>query len=147
MGRGRDDRDKTIVGYCEPLSLRAGGVVTLHASSHVAGPAAIDVVRIGCGDPTRSGPGYHEESVTTALADTVELVTQPLVTGSWGAIDLDVTDAAIAVFTADLLATRPEGPQTAIALVDGTGMPVAALGVDGGRLVATGAAESAAGAR
>ena len=31
----RDERDKTIVGYCEPLSLRAGERVTLHASSDV----------------------------------------------------------------------------------------------------------------
>ena len=61
------DRDKTIVGYCEPLSLRAGEPITLHASSHVAGPVDLDIVRIVCGDPTRSGPGFEEHPVVTSL--------------------------------------------------------------------------------
>ncbi len=62
------DRDKTIVGYCEPLSLRAGEPIALHASSHVPGPVGLDIVRIVCGDPTRSGPGFEERPVVTVAA-------------------------------------------------------------------------------
>jgi N,N-dimethylformamidase len=137
MGSTRDDRAKTIVGYCEPLSMRAGEPVTLFASSHVTGPAALDVVRIVCGDPTRTGPGYREEAVPTALPPTVDLATQPIAPGSWGAIDVDVTGAASAALGADLRPSRPELTQTALTILDASGSLVAALGVDGGRLVVT----------
>src|SRR4051794_13000641 len=85
---GGEHDAKTIVGYCEPLSLRGGGRVTLHASSAVEGPAEIDLVRIVCGDATRSGPGYLERPVLAVPPATTDLRTQPLSTGSWGEIDL-----------------------------------------------------------
>jgi N,N-dimethylformamidase len=131
----RDDRDKTITGYCEPWSRRAGETVTLHASSHVEGPATLDLVRIRCGDPTRSGPGYREDDVASSLPGEVTLLEQPLATGSWGAIDVDLTGIRQVAFTLDLLATRPGATQTAAALLDLSGAAVATLGVADGRLV------------
>jgi N,N-dimethylformamidase len=132
-----DDRDKTIVGYCEPLSLRAGETISLHASSHVPGPVDVDIVRIVCGDPTRSGPGFEERPIIP-LPAALELAEQPLVTGSWGVIELDgVAATRRAVVRACVLATRPDLTQTAWALLDGRGDEVVAVGVDAGRLAVT----------
>lgn len=69
---------KTITGYCEPLSLRAGESIRLMASSHQPGPAQLDLVRIICGDPTRSGPGFQEREVPSDLPVEVTLDEQPL---------------------------------------------------------------------
>src|SRR5215218_2885646 len=103
-----EDRNKTIVGYCEPLSLRAGEPISLHASSHVPGPVDLDIVRIVCGDPTRSGPGFEEH-----------LDEQSLLTGSWGVIELGGIGATgRAVMVMHVLATRPQLDQTAWALLD-----------------------------
>jgi N,N-dimethylformamidase beta subunit-like, C-terminal len=145
LGPMADDRDKTIVGYCEPLSLRAGERIALHSSSHVPGPAALDVVRLVCGDPTRSGPGFEERPVDTAIEAEVELVEQPLTTGSWGEIDLGgLRPGEHVVVGAHLLATRPHLAQTAWAVLDGHGHVVVAVGVDGGRLVVTAAGGASA---
>jgi N,N-dimethylformamidase len=80
---------KTITGYCEPLSLRAGESVRLMASSHRPGPATLDLVQIVCGDPTRTGPGFDEIEVSSALPPTIDLTEQPLVQGSFAEIDLN----------------------------------------------------------
>jgi N,N-dimethylformamidase len=133
-----EDRDKTIVGYCEPLSLRAGERITLHASSHVPGRAELDVVRILCGDPTRRGPGFREQPVATSLPTAVDLDEQPLATGSWGEIDLGgIPVAERIVVRTHMMATRPELAQTAWTVLDGGGAVVVAVGVDQGRLVVT----------
>jgi N,N-dimethylformamidase len=133
-----DDRHKTIVGYCEPLSLRAGEPITLRASSHVPGPVALDIVRIVCGDPTRSGPGFEEHPVVTSVPSEVHLAEQPLLTGSWGVIELDdLVARGRAVMGMHVLATRPHLAQTAWALVDGDGDEVLALGVADSQLVVT----------
>ena len=81
-------REKTITGYCEPLSLRAGESISLMASSHRAGPGRLDLVRIVCGDPTSSGPGFREIEVASGLPNAVELNEQPLTPGSYGEVDL-----------------------------------------------------------
>lgn len=82
------EQTKTITGYCEPLSLRAGEALRLMASSHCPGPAELDLVRLVCGDPTRTGPGFHEIEVPAMLPPSVELAEQPLNPGSFGEIEL-----------------------------------------------------------
>ena len=85
---GETDNTKTITGYCEPLSLRAGETVQFMASSHSPGPATLDLVQIVCGDLTRTGPGFHEIEISSALPPTIELAEQRLVPGSFAEIDL-----------------------------------------------------------
>jgi len=79
---------KQITGYCEPLSLRAGEGITYYASSHAPGSVNLNLVRISCGDPTRSGPGFLEHEVASDLPDTVELSEQALTPGSFASVDL-----------------------------------------------------------
>lgn len=122
MGQSRvsdSERAKTITGYCEPLSLRAGETVQLKASSHHPGPAALDLVQIVCGDPTRAGPGFHEIEKSSLLPPTIKLSEHPLVPGSFAEIDLGGL-AITRQFKIDcyLQPTSPSSDQTALCIGD-----------------------------
>jgi len=104
---------KTLVGYCEPWSLRAGEQVTLFASADQPESAQLDLVRIDCGDPTSAGPGFAEEVVAAPLPGTVSLTTQPITPGSYAVVDLEgVVARERTRIDVSVLATRPEEPQT-----------------------------------
>ena len=94
-----DDHDpgKQVTAYCEPLSLRAGESIELFASSHTPGPAQLDLVRISCGDPTRSGPGFLEHEVASELPAHIGLSEQALVPGSHATVDLSGERAGVVV--------------------------------------------------
>ena len=79
---------KLITGYCEPWSLRAGQEIQWFGSSHTPTSGVLEVVRLDCGDPTRSGPGFAEERVEEIDALAVDLVEQPLVPGSYAEAQL-----------------------------------------------------------
>ncbi|MDG2113705.1 MAG: hypothetical protein P8N02_13950, partial [Actinomycetota bacterium] len=96
-GEPTDEPGKQVTGYCEPLSVRAGEAIRFFASSHTPGPAELDLVRISCGDPTRSGPGFLEHDVPSALPTGIDLVEQPLVPGSYATADLSGLRAGVSV--------------------------------------------------
>ena len=128
---------KTITGYCEPLSLRAGESVRLMASSHQPGPAQLDLVRIICGDPTRSGPGFQEIEMLSALPAKVTLDEQPLRPGSYGEIDLSGLSVTRRIqLEIHVLATRPDLDQTVVSVVGEVG-PLLTLVISNGRLIAS----------
>ncbi len=129
-------RTKTITGYCEPLSLRAGEPILLMASSHQPGPAQLDLVRIICGDPTRSGPGFQEREVLSDLPAEVMLHEQPLHPGSYGEIDLSGLSVTRSIQAkVHVLATRPDLDQTVLSVVGEVG-PLLTLTISNSRLVA-----------
>jgi len=126
---------KTIVGYCEPWSLRSGEPITLFASSEIEGPASLDLVRIDCGDPTSAGPGFAVEQILSALPPEVELTEQPLRPGSYATVDLTGMNASHRVqLNFDLMLTRPGEPQLVAWLSSTKGH--LALVIDNGRLCA-----------
>ncbi|MEM9651404.1 MAG: N,N-dimethylformamidase beta subunit family domain-containing protein [Actinomycetota bacterium] len=107
---------KQVTGYNEPWSLRAGEPITLRASSHSPGPASLSLVRIHCGDPTRSGPGFSETAITlpsaAGLPPTVALTDQPLRPGSYGAVDLaGLTATETIALSFFVMPTRPSEHQ------------------------------------
>ena len=113
---------KTITGYCEPLSLRAGESIRCMASSHTPGPARLDLVRIICGDPTRSGPGFKEIEVPSDLPTEVVLHEQPLRPGSYGEVDLSgVSVTRQAKLKIHVFATRPDQDQTLLSIIGESG--------------------------
>lgn len=113
---------KNITGYCEPLSLRAGGEIALFAASHKPAPAELDVVRIICGDPSRSGPGLLEEVVKCDVPAQVELTEQKLTPGSYATVALDgITLNSRLAFSCHFLSTRPDAAQTLLELNDANG--------------------------
>ena len=126
---------KTITGYCEPLSLRAGESIRCMASSHTPGPARLDLVRIICGDPTRSGPGFKEIAVPSDLPTEVVLTEQRLQPGSYGAVDLSGFSITRQIkFKVHLFATRPDQDQTLFSVVGESG-PMLVLTLSKRRLV------------
>ena len=139
--RSRQDHRRVL----RAPSLRAGERIALHSSSHVPGRAALDVVRLVCGDPTRSGPGFEERPVTSRSRPrwTWSSNRSPAARGE---IDLGgLRPLEQVVVGAHLLATRPHLAQTAWAVLDGRGRVLVAVGVDGGRLVVTAAGAASAG--
>ncbi len=126
---------KTITGYCEPLSLRAGEAIRCMASSHTPGPARLDLVRIICGDPTRSGPGFKEIEVPSDLPAEVVLTEQCLRPGSYGEVDLSGLSVTRQVkFAVHVFATRPDRDQTLFSVVGESG-PLLVLRLSEKRLV------------
>ena len=104
---------KTITGYCDRWSLRAGESISLRSSSHDPGPAAISLVRISCGDPTSAGPGFSEHPVQVDLPADVTLDEQSLVPGSYASVDLaGINATATIALNFSMLATLPKEPQT-----------------------------------
>jgi len=109
--------EKNITGYCEPWSVRAGESVVLRASSHLPGDAQLSLVRISCGDPTKSGPGFSEHDVASDLPSTVALTHQPLIPGSFATVDLaDLVAKSTLTLTMSALATLPEQPQSVLTI-------------------------------
>ena len=122
---------KTLTGYCEPWSLRAGEPIRLLASSSEPGPTELSLVRIHCGDPTRSGPGFREEEVGSDLPVTVDLDHQPLRPGSSASVDLDgLTLTGRLAVELWLQPTRP-GDESVIACVTGPSFVFELMLVDG----------------
>lgn len=114
--------DKQVTGYNEPWSLRAGENITLMASSHTPGPASLSLVQIHCGDPTRTGPGFSETAIdlpaSAGLPSVVELKDQPLVPGSYGAVDLSgLTATETLELRFAVMATRPAEPQMVVSII------------------------------
>ncbi len=131
-----NESSKTITGYCNPLSLRAGETIRLMASSHRPGPAQLHLVRLICGDPTRSGPGFHEIDIPSDLPTQVDLSEQRLSPGSYGEIDLSGLSVSHRVrVELHLLPTRPDLVQTILSLLTPDG-PVLTLALSNGQLVA-----------
>ena len=79
----RDLDPKLITAYCEPWSLRAGETIEWFGSSLQATTGQLDLVKLNCGDPTRSGPGFSEEECEVVPSETIDLTNQPVVPGSY----------------------------------------------------------------
>jgi len=79
----RDLDPKVITAYCEPWSLRAGETIDWFGSSLQATSGQLDLVKLNCGDPTRSGPGFSEEECEIVPSETIALNNQPVVPGSY----------------------------------------------------------------
>ncbi len=77
---------KDVVGYCNPLSVRAGERIDFMLSSYTPGTAQVSVVELISGDDRPHGTGLIERAVETDLADTLELNHQPLRPGSYAYI-------------------------------------------------------------
>ncbi|MGR8947726.1 MAG: N,N-dimethylformamidase beta subunit family domain-containing protein [Gammaproteobacteria bacterium] len=124
----KDTPTKTVTGYCEPLSLRAGEPATLMASSHLPGLAALDLVRIICGDPTRTGPGFNEIEIPSELPKSVELAEQALTPGSFGVVDLEgINVSRQIVIDLHVYPTRVEETQTVFELSGSNAFRIALL--------------------
>ena len=74
---------KSVTAYCDPWTFRAGDDVEWRASSHKKTAGVLEVVRLECGDPTRSGPGFSECIVSDLEAIPITLDEQAVIPGSY----------------------------------------------------------------
>jgi len=84
-----DPESKLITSYCEPWSLRAGDSIEWFGSSLLPTQGFLDVVKLDCGDPTRSGPGFAEQLCELIQPTLIDLVEQPLVPGSYAEAQIE----------------------------------------------------------
>ena len=57
---------KSLFGYADAISLRAGEAIAFKVSSETSAPYQAQIVRLISGDTNPAGPGYHEEEVAGA---------------------------------------------------------------------------------
>ncbi len=85
---------KDIVGYCAPLSVRAGHEIAFKLSSSRPGKAEWSMVELISGDDRPHGTGLIETPVAGGYAGVVEVGEQPLIQGSYAQIqDMPALDA------------------------------------------------------
>jgi N,N-dimethylformamidase len=109
--------EKLVVGYSDPLSVRGGDTVRLHAASHLPTRADVSIVRIVCGHHRRS----QEEHVLD-LAAGLELEEPRYPEGSWAAVPVPAggaLDLALDVWPTGESGDVITAGDLAIRLVDG----------------------------
>ena len=82
------DFAKSVVGYCDPLSVVAGNTIRFKLSSESPGLADMVLVRLISGDDRPHGTGLIEEKVSVDLPDRIELNYQEVVPGSYAAFTM-----------------------------------------------------------
>ncbi len=102
---------KDVVGYCVPLSLRAGEDVAFKLSSFRPGPAEWSIVELISGDDRPHGTGFIERPLGEPHAGVVDVDHQPLAPGSYAHIE-DMPEVDEGVFEIwvypTLLRTTPQ---------------------------------------
>ena len=78
--------EKHLVGYCDPLTVRAGGEVHFKVSSDTPGSAETAIVELICGDDRPHGTGFEERVLDQAIQAQIDVPQQPLQPGSYGAV-------------------------------------------------------------
>ena len=90
---------KEIVGYADPLSVRAGDALNVCISCDVPGEYDATLVRLISGDARPHGTGFREIAVDASLRGRYKAEQQPLLPGSYAVLpDLPATDAPTVVF-------------------------------------------------
>jgi N,N-dimethylformamidase len=79
--------EKDVVGYCDPLSARVGEQIDFKLSSYTPGSAIVSVVQLVSGDDRPHGTGLIERELETDIDAGIELIEQPLVTGSYAYVE------------------------------------------------------------
>ena len=81
-------RRKTIIGYCDPLSVRPGQRLDFKVCCYVDGDYQADLVRLIGGDDSEGGIGLIEEVVDAPFARSYPGRYQAIKHGSWGQVDV-----------------------------------------------------------
>ena len=83
----REGFKKDLLGYCDPLSVVAGGEIRFKLSNQLQGLVDLSLVRLISGDDRPHGTGLIEEELPTDLPDSLELSYQPVVAGSYAVFE------------------------------------------------------------
>jgi len=77
---------KTLIGYCDPLSVRPGDTVAFKVSCYAPGPYRADIVRVICGDASSAGAGFQEREIATPVSGEHSGREQTTTPGSWALV-------------------------------------------------------------
>ncbi len=77
---------KTLVGYCDPLSVAPGETVAFKVSCYAPGPYRADIVRLVCGDTSSRGAGFQEHEIDTPVSGEYAGREQPVHAGSYAVV-------------------------------------------------------------
>jgi len=75
--------ERSLIGYVDPWSVRAGEAIHVHATAKAAAPARASIVRVICACSEPGAPGWITEAISGAEAD-FQLTPQQTVAGSYG---------------------------------------------------------------
>ncbi|MCC7273999.1 MAG: N,N-dimethylformamidase large subunit, partial [Alphaproteobacteria bacterium] len=111
--------DKTLVGYCAPLTCRPGATVRFMVSCERPLAYDVDVVRLICADGFADGAGYEERLVAAGVARGVRGRRQRTAIGSYAvaAEPMLTRDRAAATLAAVI---RPTAPGPGLQAIAGT---------------------------
>ncbi len=94
-----DLRRKTITGYCDPLSIRAGQRLDFKVCCYEDGNYAADLVRLIAGDDAPGGVGVIEEEIAAPFAKSYPGRFQDIHPGSYGIVPSGGALAGLESFT------------------------------------------------
>ncbi|MBO1077054.1 N,N-dimethylformamidase beta subunit family domain-containing protein [Roseomonas marmotae] len=130
--------DYDLLGYPDPLCVRAGETVRIHVSSEDGGTRyRADLVRVICGDETPGGVGLKEELVPGVLGTLHQGRRKSLHIGSYSLLPTPPAAAETAEFTAScrFFPTTPELGRRQVLMARGAGQDGWSLAIDAeGRL-------------
>ena len=109
-------QDKTITGYCDPLTAGPGDTVRFMVSCELEQPYEAAVVRVICGDDSPAGLGLIEEAVATAVDGRYPGRQQAIERGSFAWVPPAEAFAALHSFSVEALVfpTAPMAGRQAI---------------------------------
>jgi len=85
---------RTVIGYCDPLTVRPGDTVAFKVSTETETPYRADLVRLRNADTLTDANRFCEHAIPAAFAGDYRGSTQPIYTGSF----VEVAEAALPVF-------------------------------------------------
>lgn len=96
-------QEKTITGYCDPLSVAPGDSLSVMVSCEREAPYEASIVRVVCGDDSKGALGLIEEPVASAADGRYPGRTQTIACGSFARIPSAPALAGLQSFTIEVL--------------------------------------------
>lgn len=111
--------EKTIVGYCDPLSVAPGETIRFMVSTYEPGAYRAEIVRLICGDTDAEGAGFKEEEIKSAVSGEYPGRRQTNQTGSYGIVPASTALGTVRSFTVQAM-VYPTTPQKGRQMILGT---------------------------
>ncbi len=124
-----DYSTKNIVGYADPLSVRAGDTLSVFVSCEPAGDFDASLVQLISGDARPHGTGFREIAVAASFAGTYAGVHQPLILGSYAVLP-DLPESRALTFACYFYPTLLESNEQTLAHCAGFSVGIGAFGLN-----------------
>ena len=120
---------KDLVGYVDPLSVRAGDTLSVFVSCERAGDYNASLVQLVSGDARPHGTGFREIAVAASFAGTYAGVHQPLMQGSYAVLP-DLPESRALTFACYFYPTLLESIEQTLAHCVGFSVGISSFGLN-----------------